>query len=184
MNKTQSIAAWVIVSSLPLTTIVFADPNSDYLLLREGCGVYQETREYQDTDGKSIEIANPYGEGKLRRLKRINTLRTLRALGTEMNTEVPDIGIPERVFPLKIGTKWGDPESLDRADRMYFSYCEKVENITVPAGTFKSCFKIVFRTSSVETQEWFCPGVGIVKIEYHHGTIDNWIIELKGSCQK
>jgi hypothetical protein len=68
---------------------------------------------------------------------------------------------------------------------MYFSYVEKIEDVTVPAGTFKNCFKIVFRTLPDDTTEWFFPSMGIVRVEYHHhGTIDNWIIELKKSCKR
>lgn len=183
MNKKQLIVVWTGALILLLSSLVFAKPNSDYLLLKEGCGAYQEKKEYQDVDGKGIEIDNPYGDGKIK-VKRTNTLLTLKGLGTEKNNKVPDIEIPEHVFPLKVGAKWGDSESLNREDKMYFNYVEKVEDVTVPAGTFKNCFKVVSRTLPDDTQEWFCSGVGIVKIEYHHhGTILDWIIELKELCK-
>jgi hypothetical protein len=186
-NREMYMKQFIVVlggaSILLLSSLVFAKPNSDYLLLKESCGVYQEKKEYQDVDGKGVEIDNPYGSGKIK-VKRTSALRTLRGLGTEKNTEVPDIEVPEHVFPLKVGSRWGDSESLEREDKMYFNYVEKVEDITVPAGTFKDCFKVVFRTLPDDTTEWFCLGVGIVKIEYHHhGTILDWIIELKELCK-
>ena len=96
------------------------------------------------------------------------------------NKDVNIEGSPEYVFPLKVGLKWGDPESLKRKDNMYVFYVENVEDVSVPAGTFKNCFKIVNHTLPDETVVWFCPNVGVVKLEYrHHGTIDNLVGELK-----
>ena len=183
MNKKQLIVIWAIAITFQTSSLGFAESKNDYITLKQSCGVYQEKKEYQDADGKGIEINNPYGKEKIR-VKRTNVLRTLKGLGTGKNTEIPDIEIPERVFPLKVGAKWGDPEFLDRKDNMYVSYVDKVEDVTVPAGTFKHCFKVVFITAPDDTREWFCPGVGIVKIEYHHhGTILNWTIELKEPCK-
>jgi hypothetical protein len=86
----------------------------------------------------------------------------------------------EYVSSLQVGSKWGDPNDLKRKDKMYFRYVEKTEDITVPAGTFKDCFKIIYNTLPDETIQWFYPNVGIVRLEYrHHGTIINWISELK-----
>jgi len=96
------------------------------------------------------------------------------------NSDVTIEGSPEYIFPLQVGSKWGDPESLERKDKMYFPYVESLEDITAPAGTFKDCFKIIHHTLPDETAQWFCPNVGIVRLEYrHHGTIDNLISELK-----
>ena len=186
MNKKQLIVALgIIFASLILfsSLLVLANPNSDYLLLRESCGVYQVQREYQDGTGEGIEIDDLYGEGKVR-VKQTKVIQTIRGLGVEDNGDFPSIDIPEEDFPLKVGAKWGEPEMLKREDNMYCNYVEKVEDVIASAGVFKDCFKIVFRTLPDDTAEWFCPGVGIVKIEYHHhGTIDNWIIELKEPCK-
>ena len=96
------------------------------------------------------------------------------------NNDVSIEGSPEYIFPLQVGSKWGDSESLERKDKMYFSYVESLEDITAPAGTFKNCFKIIYSTLPDETIQWFCPKVGIVRFEYrHHGTIDNLVSELK-----
>ncbi|PIU42449.1 MAG: hypothetical protein COS99_00160 [Candidatus Omnitrophica bacterium CG07_land_8_20_14_0_80_42_15] len=83
-------------------------------------------------------------------------------------------------FPLRVGLKWGqDPAMPKRNDNMYCYYVERMENVTVPAGTFKSCFKIIYDTCPDTNTEWYCPGVGIVKSEYHHhGTITNELVEL------
>lgn len=89
------------------------------------------------------------------------------------------------VFPLQEASKWGASSDLNRKDRMYFYYVEGIEDITVPAGTFKNCFKIVYNSLPDEIAEWFCPNVGIVRMEYHHhGTILNHISELKGQGEK
>lgn len=89
-------------------------------------------------------------------------------------------GFPEYIFPLEKDLKWGDPDQLDREDKMYFRYVENVEDIILPAGTFKNCFKIVYQSLPDETIEWLCPYVGIVRMEYHHhGTITDHISELK-----
>lgn len=96
------------------------------------------------------------------------------------NKDVNIQGSPEYIFPLQLDSKGGDPESLNRKDNMYVFYVERLEDITVPAGTFKNCFKIVQYTLPDETIQWFCPKVGIVRLEYrHHGPIDNLVSELK-----
>ena len=96
------------------------------------------------------------------------------------NKNVSIIGYPEYIIPLQVGSRWGDPESLNRKDNMYVFYVERLEDVTVPAGTFKNCFKIVNYTLPDETIQWFCPNVGIVRLEYHHhGTVDNLVSELK-----
>ena len=82
-------------------------------------------------------------------------------------------------FPLKVGLKWGEGSDFKRNDNMYCWYVERMEDITVQAGTFKDCFKIIYNTCPDTTIEWYYPGVGIVKYEYrHHGTITNETKEL------
>ena len=89
-------------------------------------------------------------------------------------------GSPEYIFPLQVGLKWGEPESMKRKDNMYVFFVEKIEDVTVPAGTFKNCFKIVYYTLPDETIQWFCPNVGVIRFECrHHGTINNLVSELK-----
>ena len=79
--------------------------------------------------------------------------------------------------PYIVGKTIDDP---DRGDHMYCDYVEKMEDVTVPAGTFKNCFKVVYMTCPDETAYWYCPGVGIVKsIYHHHGTIINELVVLK-----
>ncbi|MDP2938710.1 MAG: hypothetical protein Q8O13_01315 [Candidatus Omnitrophota bacterium] len=81
-------------------------------------------------------------------------------------------------FPLKVGLKW-DEFDPKRNDNMYCWYVEKMEDVTVPAGVFKDCFKIVYDTCPDTETEWYYPSIGIVKYEYHHhGTITNETKEL------
>ena len=82
-------------------------------------------------------------------------------------------------FPLKVGLKWDEESDFKRNDNRYCWYVEKMEDVTVPAGTFKDCFKITYDTCPDTETEWYYPGVGIVKYEYrHHGTITNETREL------
>lgn len=168
--------------------------SSEYFPLTEGSRfVYQDSWEIQDPEGE-FEIENKYTDEKVR-VKRINSLRTLKVLSVEdkgliktVKTEEEDYrGVQtfdyEYLYPIKVGTKWEDPDlpgMLVREDNMYAYYVEGMEDVTVPAGTFKNCFKIVFRTLPDHTIEWFHPEVGVVKAEYvHHGTVTNWVSELK-----
>lgn len=82
-------------------------------------------------------------------------------------------------FPLFVGARWGDPVQLERTDLSYFYSVEKQEEVEVPAGKFPDCFWIIYRTRPDHTIEWFYPGVGVVKREYHHhGTVLNMVENL------
>ncbi|MBU1887648.1 MAG: hypothetical protein KKB46_00430 [Candidatus Omnitrophica bacterium] len=168
--------------------------SSEYFPLTEGSRwVYQDSLEIQDPDGKH-EIESKYTDGKVR-INRTNSLRTVKVLSVEnkgliktVETEEEDFQgvktiITDYLYPLKVGVKWAYPDlpdSLNREDNMYAYYVEDMEDVTVPAGTFKNCFKIVFRTVPEHIIEWFHPEVGVVKVEYvHHGTVTNWVSELK-----
>ena len=95
-----------------------------------------------------------------------------------------DIGM-KYGFPLSVGFSWGgDPEDF-RTDTMYSYFVEKIEDVKVPAGTFKDCFKIVYATVPDVTTEWYCPGVGVIKKEYkHHGTVTNETVKLMKILKK
>ncbi|MBU4311990.1 MAG: hypothetical protein KJ706_04665 [Candidatus Omnitrophica bacterium] len=125
--------------------------------------VYQDFLEVQDTEGE-FELESEYIGEKV---------RVTRTRSKRISTSYPDY--PE---PLKVGMKWGEVNDIKRNDNMYAYYVEVIEDVTVPAGTFR-CFRIAYRTCPDDIVEWFCPGVGIVKIEYrHHGTITNYTSEL------
>lgn len=82
-------------------------------------------------------------------------------------------------FPLFIGARWGDPAHLERIDLSYFYSLEKQEDVEVAAGKFPECYWIIYRTRPDHTIEWFYPGVGVVKREYHHhGTVLNIVENL------
>ena len=116
------------------------------------------------------EIYDKYAKAKVKVGKR-NTTHKEKVLSKENGLRYG--------FPLKVGLKWGKEAGLPRNDNMYCWYVEKIENVAVPAGTFKDCFKIVYDTCPDTTAEWYYPGVGIVKYEYrHHGTITNETREL------
>ena len=190
MSKKQLIVAWVILIFLfCVRDVSFAESKNRYYYSKD-CMVYQDQIETQDENG-NIEVENPYLENIKVKIKRINALRTSRRFFTEKGEPIslefgnPEIKIPEDALPLKVGAKWGEPEMLKREDNMYCFYVEKMEDVTVLAGTFKDCYKIVYRTLPDDTRWWFCPNMGIVKIEsHHHGTITNWLSELKEQCKE
>lgn len=217
--KTLLLSILILFFTFPLAC---ADPETDYFPLVEGSfWLYQDRIEIQDADGE-FEVQNKYSGDKVK-VRRIDQLRTLKVLSTEIRGDFKIVKMQEEgfqgiktfyyvikdgsniyhfdnekdleqaitedelpiysltyIFPIQEGSKWGDPESLNRKDKMYFFYVEKLEDITVPIGTFKDCFKIIYHTLSDETIQWFCPYVGIVRMEYrHHGTIINHVSELK-----
>ena len=206
------------------SSLVCAGVKPAYFPLEEGnYWVYQDQIEIQDPQGDFEIYSKSHGENV--KVKRINQLRTLKVLSTEIRGDFKiakmqeetlngariffyvvnnedgkvysceeeqieiflpnekDVSIekcPEYIFPLQAGLKWGDSDDLKRKDNMYIYYVERMEDITVPAGTFKNCFKIVYSTLPDKTIEWFCPNIGVVRLEYHHhGTINNLVSELK-----
>ena len=41
------------------------------------------------------------------------------------------------------------------------------------------CFRLVFRTNPDVTTQWYCPGVGLVRYQYHHnGSLHDEVGEL------
>ncbi|MFC1666326.1 hypothetical protein ACFL0P_00450 [Candidatus Omnitrophota bacterium] len=167
---------------------------SRYFPLTEGSRwVYQDWWEIQDPEGE-FEVESKHIGEKVR-VKRINSSRTLKVVSVEDEGPIKRVKMEEEdyqgtrtreveyLFPLEVGSKWEDtdlPGTLDREDNMYAYYVEKIEDVTVPAGTFKDCYKIVFRTNPDVAIEWFSPERGIIKAEYHHhGTITNYISELR-----
>jgi hypothetical protein len=87
---------------------------------------------------------------------------------------------PEYVIPFKVGNLWTwDPTLPPRDDTNYQWYVQAKVDVTVPAGEFHECFRIVLGTLGSTTIRWVCPGVGLVAAEYHHyGAINDYRAEL------
>jgi hypothetical protein len=82
-------------------------------------------------------------------------------------------------WPLKDGKSWGDPAMTSRGDGMYVWLIVAVETVNVPAGAFQKCFKAAMYTNPDTTFEWFCPGKGLARYEYHHhGSVDDEVWQL------
>ncbi len=93
-------------------------------------------------------------------------------------------GRPLLLLPPKIGRHWGEISEVKRNDTMYRWEVETKEVVKVPAGNFM-CYRLAYRTNPDHQIIWFCPKVGIVKMQYvHHGTIMNTFIELTAYGQK
>jgi hypothetical protein len=83
-------------------------------------------------------------------------------------------------LPLEAGDHWGYSLQFPAPDDTFFQwYVDPKTDITVPAGTFKDCYKISFRTNPDITTHIVCPGIGLVASEYHHfGSIVDYRAEL------
>ena len=134
--------------------------------------VYRVQVEDQDPNG-NIEVLNDSGE-------KIKVIRTTTQDSEKV--ESPDDGLIDGYQP-KVGLKYdsGFSHTDDSGkDVPYYCYVEKKETVTVPAGTFKHCFKIVQERNTETETSWYSPGVGIVKYTYHHyGTFIDEIKELE-----
>ena len=101
-------------------------------------------------------------------------------LGVPRSTTNPGGG-PEYLLPFRVGALWGaDPGLPKRDDTAYQWHVEAKLDVSVPAGEFRDCYKLVYFTVPDHEIRWVCPGVGLVSIEYgHHGTIDQYRSELQ-----
>lgn len=72
------------------------------------------------------------------------------------------------VVPLASGQVWGAPQHLVRGDGLYFWHVQGQEDLATPAGKFAGCYELALRTNPDHINVWFCPGIGIVRQEYHH----------------
>ena len=71
-------------------------------------------------------------------------------------------------WPLEVGQQWGTPEFLARGDGWYVWRAEARETIETLAGVFADCYHLALWTNPDHIWAWFCPGVGLVRREYHH----------------
>lgn len=87
----------------------------------------------------------------------------------------------EYLMPLKVGAAWGgDPTDQRREDMMYEWYVEARVDVSVPAGAFKDCYRLIYMTLPDHQIRWVCPGVGLAAFEYsHHGTEIEYRSELE-----
>ncbi len=93
--------------------------------------VYRIWGEEQNIKGDA-EIFNKYIDEKVL-VKRSRSQRTEKVPAEDHGLKYGS--------PLRVGLKL-DQDPL-RSDNMYCNYVETKEDVTVPAGTFKSCFKVV-----------------------------------------
>lgn len=96
--------------------------------------------------------------------------------GSEVFTDVALIP-----WPLQDGQVWGDPAFMrQNVDGLYVWHLATANPVTVPAGTFTSCYQATLTTNPDSTFRWFCAGVGLVRYQYHHhGSLDDRLWELE-----
>ncbi len=86
-------------------------------------------------------------------------------------------------WPLSVKQEWdafGDvaPDFKN----VYYWHVLEQGTVTVPAGHFENCFQLMLQTGPDHAIDWLCPGIGLVRIEYHHhGTVDNQYWELQSA---
>jgi hypothetical protein len=91
------------------------------------------------------------------------------------------------VLPLKVGRSWGNPSWKERppGQTRWEFFVAARETVSVPAGTFKDCFQIIYNTNPGDLKTWICPGAGLVADEStHHGSLMHYRIELAGMTTK
>lgn len=83
-------------------------------------------------------------------------------------------------FPLYVGQKWGDEESLRyRDDNAYVWRVEEKFSKQVLGKDYGECFKIGYKSNPDTSFYIFCYGLGIVEYEYkHNGTVLEWNYRL------
>jgi len=88
---------------------------------------------------------------------------------------------PEFLLPFKVGASWGpDPSAPKREDKFYQWNVDAKVDVTVPAGSFRDCYELSFKTLPDDEERWICAGVDLIADEYtHHGTTDHYRIELQ-----
>lgn len=79
-------------------------------------------------------------------------------------------------FPLYVGQKWGDEESLRyRDDDAYVWRVEEKFSRQVLGKNYDECFKISYKSNPDTSFYIFCYGLGIVEYDYkHNGTVSEW----------
>jgi len=76
-------------------------------------------------------------------------------------------------FPLKIGTKWSEPNEMIPGKSFVHKVAAVGEIVIVPAGEFRDCVRIEHFNSngSRSGSSWYAPGVGLVKDEPAKGVL-------------
>ncbi len=91
------------------------------------------------------------------------------ALTDTWDIDPPVVLLTDAMVP---GIAWGSAGRIDRSASAESFYADKseilaIEDVTVPAGTFKDCLKIhrlrEFTASAYTEVRWYCPNMGIVK---------------------
>jgi hypothetical protein len=128
------------------------DSKITYMILTDGKSIYEECDR-----SKLVEIADKLFS----------------------DTENPPPGAVY-MLPLMEGAHWPYYSDIPSQDDTFWNwYVEPALDISVPAGTFKDCHKISFRTNPDVTTHFVCAGVGLVASEYHHfGSIVDYRSEL------
>jgi len=83
-------------------------------------------------------------------------------------------------FPLYVGQKWGDEESLRYRDDGYYVWeVEKKLTQEILGKKYDECFRIAFKTLPDMTYQIFCYGIGIPEEGYkHNGTVLEYVYKL------
>lgn len=92
-----------------------------------------------------------------------------------------DLPIPDYIAPLKLGTKWSEfnQDDANNLGTTYVWYVESIVPVTVPAGKYDNCYRILLYTNPDTTIKYICPNVGLVSFLYsHNGSVNDYSVEL------
>lgn len=104
----------------------------------------------------------------------------LRLLIDPRHTPTPELSAPTYLLPLEAGKLWPMYPGLPpRDDTAYQWHVDSRLDVSVPAGNFTGCYRILLFTGPDDSVRYICPGIGLVAAEYHHkGMPVNYRFEL------
>jgi len=97
------------------------------------------------------------------------------------NFDLSSGALPMFQAPFEVGRLWSAFSDLPpRDDTAYQWLVESQVDVTLAAGEFKDCYRILLYTTPDTTVRWVCPGIGLVAEQYHHhGAINDYSYELQ-----
>lgn len=94
---------------------------------------------------------------------------------------ITDLPLPEYIAPMKLGTKWPEfsRDDTNNFDTSYVWYVESIVPVTLPAGKYNDCYRILLNTNPDTAIKYICPNVGLVSYFYsHNGSVNDYSVEL------
>lgn len=81
------------------------------------------------------------------------------------------------ILPFELNKTWRVIDSISADTTVYTVTAQ--EDVSVPAGTYKNCWKLKINDGTTARHFWFADGVGIIKLSW-----TNYLLELKKATIK